>query len=314
MKPIELAMPGTPEWHEHRKTGIGASEIATAAGLNPWQTPLELYARKRGEVGEIEDSDEMRLGRLMEPVVKAEFCHRAKLTLLVDNPPLYRHAEHPHILATPDGIISPGRLLEAKTTSWRMKKEWGQEGTDDAPTQYVCQCQAQMAVMDADEVDLAVLFDGSMLKAFKVLRNEQLIQLLIGAATELWQRIQNGDPPEPNWEHASTPRLIREMHQTIRDTRIIFTDEEAALWSQYEHWGRVKKEAETNQKTLKAKLEHVIGDNYAGILPDGRMLRRKIIGAQTYWVEKESYIDVRAVKCDDGLIVYRDDNSNKESN
>lgn len=303
-----VAPSGTPEWYEARKTGIGASEIATAAGLNPYQTPLELYLRKRGEIGEVEDNDYMRMGRLLEPVVKAEYCHRFGVELIDPSPPMYRHGMLGHILATPDGVITPTRGLEAKTASWRMKREYGAEGSDDAPENYVCQCQAQMAVMGFSEVDLAVLFDGAHLKCFKVLRNEDLIRLLLGAATELWQRICDGRPPEPDWEHSSTPRLIRELHSTIKDTRIWLTDEEVDLWSQYEKWGKVKSEADKHQKILKARLEHAIGDHGAGVLPDGRMIRRKTIAAQSYWVDKEPYIDVRAVKYDGGPILERFDN------
>lgn len=305
-EPIYVAASGTPEWYAARQHSIGASEIATCAGLNPYQTPLELYLRKRGEIGEVEDNDAMRLGRLLEPVVKAEYIHKAGVTLIDPNPAMYRHAMFSHISATPDGIITPTRGLETKTTSWRMKSEWGQEGTDDAPSHYVCQCQAQMAVMGFTEVDLAVLFDGAVLKSFKVLRNDHLIQLLIGAATELWQRIQDGKAPEPNWEHASTPKLVREMHSTIKDTRIMFTDEESAMWAEYEALGQVKKEAEQKQKVLKAKLEYIIGDHGAGVLSDGRMLRRKEIAAQHFVVDKEPYIDVRAVKYDGGPIVDRE--------
>ena len=33
------------EWLEHRKSGIGSSEVATILGLNPWETPYQLWRR-----------------------------------------------------------------------------------------------------------------------------------------------------------------------------------------------------------------------------------------------------------------------------
>ena len=36
------------EWLEHRKSGIGSSEVATILGLNPWETPYQLWRRKVG--------------------------------------------------------------------------------------------------------------------------------------------------------------------------------------------------------------------------------------------------------------------------
>lgn len=307
MNPIVVAKPHTPEWHAARSTGIGASEIATAAGLNPFQTPLELYLRKRGEIGPVEDNDAMRLGRLLEPAVKAEYCYQTGATLLDPEPALYRHPEHEFILATPDGIVTEKLGLEAKTTSWRQKKEYGDEGTDDAPSHYLMQCQSQMAVMNFDEVDLAVLFDGAVLRCFKILRNEDLIRLMIGAASELWQRIKDGRPPDPNWEHPSTPKLIREMNSTIRDTRILFTQEENQSWAEYVRLGEVIKKAEQQRDQIKARLEYAIGEHFAGVFDDGRMLRRKEIAGSSGWVERKPRIDVRAVKYDGGAIVERED-------
>lgn len=36
------------EWLEYRKDGIGSSEVATILGLNPWETPYQLWRRKKG--------------------------------------------------------------------------------------------------------------------------------------------------------------------------------------------------------------------------------------------------------------------------
>lgn len=305
MNPFTVADSMSPEWFEARKLSIGASEIAAAAGLSPYQTPLELYARKRGEIPPIEDNDAMRMGRLLEPVVKSEFCRVTGLTFADPNPPMYRHGELNFITATPDGIIDDMTLFEAKTASWRMKASWGEQGSDEVPDHYLCQCQQQMFVMHAAEVHLAVLFDGFELKAFKVVRNDTLIKLLIAAATELWQRIRDGRPPEPNWEHPSTPQLIKNIHQSIQDARIILTDDEAESWARYASLGDFISEANEERELIKAKIAHEIGDNYAGILADGRMIRRKLIEKKPYTVTPEPYIELRAVKADSGRIVER---------
>ncbi len=303
--PIKVAESMSPEWFSARSKSIGASEVAAAAGLSPYQTPLELYQRKRGELPPIEDNDPMRMGRLLEPVVKSEFARTTGMTFIDPNPPMYRHAVHEIITATPDAIIDDMTLLEAKTASWRMKSSWGEQDSDDVPTHYLCQCQQQMAVMNAAVVHLAVLFDGAQLKTFKVLRNDDLIALLIAAANELWERIQDGNPPEPDWEHSSTPSLIRQIHGTIEDTRIELDETEIAYWRKYQRAGELIKRLELKQQECKARVLHAIGDNFAGILDDGKMIRRKEIPATSYTVDKKAYVDVRMVKADDGRIVER---------
>ncbi len=305
MEPIKVADAMSPEWFAARSHSIGASEIAAAAGLSPYQTPLELYKRKRGEIPPIEDNPAMRMGRLLEPVVKAEFLRETGLTFADPNPPMYRHGEYACLSATPDAVVDDMTLFEAKTSSWRMKGEWGEEGTDDGPIQYVCQCQMQMAVMNASVAHLAVLFDGAHLKRFEVLRNDELISILISAGLELWQRIQDGDEPDPNWEHSTTPKLIKQIHGSIEDTRIELTFGESMLWQRYEELGKLTKRLDDKREILKAQLLHTVGTNFAGLLPDGRMLRRKEIAGSTYTVERKPFIDFRAVKADSGRIVER---------
>ncbi len=303
--PIAVAKPHSLEWFAARNTAIGASEIAVAAGLSPYQTPLELYHRKRGDLPPIEDNDAMRLGRLLEPVVKSEFTTRTGIVLADPEPPMYRHAKHDPIVATPDGIIDESTIFEAKTASWRMKSQWGDQDSDFIPDQYLCQTMAQMAVMDAGVCHVAVLFDGATLGTYKVMRNDTLIKHLIAAALELWERIENGDPPEPNWEHASTVDLLRELHGTINDTRIVLSDEEVDHWSEYERIGKEITIAQDRRDMHKAHILHAIGDHGAGLLHDGRMVRRKWIEKQPFTVTPKPYIDVRAVKSDAGRIVER---------
>lgn len=298
-----VAQPHTPEWHAARTTGIGASEIAAAAGICPYQTPLELYARKRGELPPVADNDAMRLGRLLEPVVKAEFLTATGLTLAEPNPPMYRNDKYPAIFATPDAIISPTELLECKTTTWRSKAAYGEVGTDDAPDNYVCQCQAQMAVMDAELVHLAVLFDGATLRIYRVMRNQKLIDGLHAAAADLMARVRSGTPPNPDWEHASTPDLIKELHPKCLDYRVELSEDAAAFWIQQEQIGQEIKRLEATRDKLKARVLDEIGDNYAGLLPDGRMVRRKWIEPTTYTVNKKGFWSTLAVKADGGRIL-----------
>jgi putative phage-type endonuclease len=293
-----VAMPHTPEWYAARNTGIGASEIAAAAGLSPYQTPLELYLRKRGEIPAFEGNDATRMGTLLEPVVKAEFKRITGLNPIDENPPMFRNNHHQWMTATPDMIVTETELAEVKTASWRMKSSWGDEHSDAIPDQYLCQTQWQMAVMGAEftSVHVPVLFDGYQTKIYRVDRNELMIGYLIDAGQELWERIQNGDPPEPNWEHESTPRLIKEMHGDINGQVIELGDITSDAWFTYERLGKEIKAMETRRERYKSEVLYAVGDNYAGDLGDGRILRRKLIEKAGHVVGPSSYIDFRAVK------------------
>jgi putative phage-type endonuclease len=293
-----VAMPHTPEWYAARNTGIGASEIAAAAGLSPYQTPLELYLRKRGEIPPFQGNDATRMGTLLEPVVKSEFKRITGLIPIDESPAMYRSGLYEWMTATPDMIVTDSELAEVKTASWRMKSSWGDEHSDAIPDQYLCQTQWQMAVMGMGftSVHVPVLFDGFETRIYRVERNELMIGYLIEAGQELWERIQNGDPPEPNWEHESTPKLIREMHSEINSQVIELGDITADAWFTYEYLGKQVKEINDRRERYKSEVLYAIGDNYAGDLGDGRIVRRKLIEKNGHVVGPSSYIDFRAVK------------------
>lgn len=311
--PRIVAAPHSEAWHEARKTALGASEIAAAAGLSVYQTPLELYLRKRGEIPPIEDNDAMRLGRKLEPVVKSEFCERTGLVLIDQEPPMFRHDVHDEIVATPDGIITPDELLETKTANFRMKKFWGDEETDAVPEQYLCQAQAQMAVMNAKRCHVAVLFDGRTLNIYQVDRNEELIELLLSSGLKLMAMVRDGRPPEPDWSHPTTAAIVRIVCQTKLDTRVMLSPEGVAAWMWSEQIKEEIKRLEFERETCRAKVNWEIGDHYAGVLPNGMMAKR-ITVAPKYIEEKlvpahmkEAYSYLKMVKGDTGRIVERFD-------
>lgn len=305
--PRVVATPHSDEWYAARSTGIGASEAAAACGMSQWQTPLELYHRKRGELPPIDDNDAMRLGRKLEPIIKDEFCLATDAILEDIEPPMFRHPDLDFMLATPDGIvISPSELLECKSSSsFVIKADCGDEGTDEVPTSWLMQAQQQIAVCGADLVHVAALLDGRTLKLYRIERNSDLIELIAAAESDLWDRIQAGTPPEPDWTHRTTLGLIRALHGAPEDETDIIALESAivAEWEAYESLGKQIKELDDLRNVARAKVMHAVGEHAGGFLGDGRMVRRKLTERKGYTVEPTSFVDFRAVKVPKGLEV-----------
>lgn len=297
--PIRVCDSGTPEWYQARLTGIGASEAAAAAGLSEYDTPLELYHRKRGNLPETRDDDAMRLGRLLEPIVASEFQHKTGLKVnAFDQPGLCRHPVDEFVLATPDYLLltEPIELLETKATMWYMAENLGEQNSDEVPKDWLCQAQQQMYVMGLAVCHIAALIDGRTLKTFRVERNDDLIDGLVSAERELWERIQNEDPPEADWEHESTPRLIKEIYGTVNGDVIELPMEAAEAWIAAEAIRESITQSEANWETLRARVRVAIGENSAGVLPGtDRMIRRKLIQRAGYTVDATEYVDMRAV-------------------
>lgn len=71
------------EWLNVRKRGIGSSDAATAVGLNPYQSPLELWMIKTGREQALpkqevnDESSPMYWGSLLEPIVAAHYTKKS---------------------------------------------------------------------------------------------------------------------------------------------------------------------------------------------------------------------------------------------
>lgn len=204
-------MPQTPEWtalryfdpDRERPVIFGASEAAAACGMSPYTTPLELFLLKRRELDPEEENDAMRLGKKLEPIVLDEYQLRTGRVLAVDLP-MFLHADHAFMAATPDAMAESDTVaVDAKTSSFRRynrsadvaDEKFGEEGTDQMPSDYVLQAQQQIAVLGVDSVDFPVLFDGRTLRIYTVQRNDELINIVTSAERELAERIASDDPP-----------------------------------------------------------------------------------------------------------------------
>lgn len=297
---MTLMLPGSPEWHAFRATGITASESPAVVGLSPYETARHIYERKLGNLPEIVDNAAMRFGRKLEPIVVCEFCEVTGEVLLEYPVPPQRHVNHECVIATPDARLESKSLLEVKTTNWRIAKALGEEGTDYIPEHWLVQTQQQLAVTGLDLCHLACLIDGRTLKMFKVYRNGHLIDLLIAAATELWNRIIDRRPPEPNWFHSRTEELLKELYGVAEGTMVTLDESAAEAWTLYEHVGEEIRDLEKVRKAAKAKVLYAIGESAVGRMPDGQTeIIRRVVPEKEISYVRSSYIDTRSRKVKD---------------
>lgn len=104
------------EWHDERRSYIGASQMAIALGLAPsgWGDPISLWEEKLGIGVPKEQSFRMKLGQLAEPIIgtlASEALDR-KLNRVLQ---LQRHPEHPFLASNPDfRIVGDRGLVQAK--------------------------------------------------------------------------------------------------------------------------------------------------------------------------------------------------------
>jgi len=215
-EPVLRAAPGKPrpalrlvvtkelprdDWLAVRKQGIGSSDAGAAVGLNPYQSPLELWLIKTGRDGglpTIDPNDEtspMYWGTLLEPIVAAHYTRRtgnkvSKINAVLQHP----DPDKAWMLANIDReVVGAGdvQILECKTAGEFGARLW----RDGVPEYVVCQVQHQLAVTGKAAADVCVLICGQEIRVYRIERDEELIARLIELERRFWHYVETDTPP-----------------------------------------------------------------------------------------------------------------------
>lgn len=152
------------EWLKYRESGIGSSEVATIVGLNPWETPYQLWRRKVGLDAPKQENFAMKAGHYLEDAV-AQFWHDETGQDIIKSSAgdwLIVNDERPYMRVSPDRTywladmphnnVNKG-ILECKTTQMSID-------ADDIPKHWFCQVQYQLGVAELEQGSLAWLCSG----------------------------------------------------------------------------------------------------------------------------------------------------------
>lgn len=193
------------QFASRRQRGIGGSDVAPILGVSKFRTAWDVLAAKRGlkkrDPNE-QEADHLLIGRLMEPVVAALYEHKEGERLIIP-PAFIQHPEHACLVANPDRfVVGRQRGAEIKTCGLWGRSDWGEEGTDQMPADYLMQSVHYMAVTSCPDWHVPVLFSGTRYALYVVLRDIDLERWLLDRLTAWWQRhvVDGWDLPLDNTE------------------------------------------------------------------------------------------------------------------
>jgi predicted phage-related endonuclease len=317
-KPIIGPETYSPEWYALRKFDpdrerpvvFGASEAAAACGRSKYSSALDLYLIKRGEIEDSFSEDQieaMEMGHHLEPIILDRYEKRTGLAL-TRKLPMFLSADHLFMGATPDGLPRSqnigewDRAVDAKTSTTRMIDKtgsdvsmWGDDGTDQVPLDYLFQAQQQCAVLGVQFVDFPVMFDARTIRIYTVKRDEELIAEIVAAEKELAERIINGDPPEPDFQHSGTLKLLKKTQGYEAGKVITWDDSLAEKWRQLADVKEQLKALEKKKDVLDAELFHAMGDAEQAVC--GPLTVKRIhVKATSFVTDKKAYSYLKASK------------------
>ena len=139
------------EWLDLRGNLLTASDLATAIGLNPYEKPDGLLAKKCGAARPWAGNEATAHGTRLEPMVRDLYDMRhGQISHEIG---LVQHPVHKFLGGSPDGITESGRLLEIKCPLSRKIKP-------EVHGYYLPQIQLLLEIMDLEVCDFLQYKEG----------------------------------------------------------------------------------------------------------------------------------------------------------
>jgi predicted phage-related endonuclease len=294
--------PRTPEWFALRAQDLTMSEIGAVAGVDPYATAYEIWARKAGLASGPEENAAMRLGRWAEPAVACAFkemhpeCEiRYPLELYVRDP------EH-RLGGTPDASGFDGEsyqiAFEFKVIS-RASFETNWSG--GPPLSYQLQTLGNAMLLDADYGVLAALVLGwqdAELVVHRVERNGRAEAGIRTIAARFWQAFDEGHAPTaPDYRRdADVLRQVFKPDPAKPAPLDLSGDNEIRdILAMREALKTEIKSADTDCKRLDAEIIHKLAGSTAAILP-GWKISNTMAHRDAYTVEAKDYPVLKVTK------------------
>ncbi len=265
------------QWLEVRRGGIGSSDAATAVGLNPYKSQLELWLEKTGRQPATEDargmSDPCYWGALLEPYVAVAYQQMTGRKVRKLNAVL-QHPTMPFMLANIDREVvgEPDvQILECKTAGEFGSRLW-KEGV---PEYVQLQVQHQLAVTGKDAADVAVLLCGQDLQIHRIMRDEDVIARLVVLEARFWACVETDTPPAADGSE-SAARALRHLYPG-NDTSLDFTGD-VALCQAFDELTGLRSGLDAQQQraeVLKQAIQQAMGDASKAIFANGSVTYRR---------------------------------------
>ena len=245
----------TEEQIKFKKGRCGASDTASALGVNPFETPAGFVLRTLEMIepepfvdfgtcveNGIADAYTQKTGRLTHPVTKT-----------------FVHPKHNWLIAHPDRE-TPGRLVEVKSVGPHMGYKWGEDGDPSGVPDYVMiQCIQQATLTNSNFVDVAAYFGGNDLRVFPLEISKANKDDLLEAIVTFWQTyVEKKTIPPVDYQDLSN---LSKLYPKDGESKIMMADEETEkmIWL-YGNADKAHRDAEKELESLKAQMQLAMGD------------------------------------------------------
>lgn len=295
-------------WLRERRKGIGASEVATILGINPYESPFELYLHKTGQLPPKEETLPMWLGHEMEPIIAKRY--QIETGRFLHDPgdfTILPHPDYPWLRCTLDRTTTfedsrrgPVEFKAPMTGDFDEEGNWCPPPShhetwlkSEAPLSAQAQLQIQMACGNFEVGEIVAMLGNAEFIILRYERNDDFLDAVIPALFEFWQCVQNGTPPPVDGSESCT-RALRTLHPLDNGNTIELPAEFSRKIQEMEDLKAMAKGIDEKLKAVKNELIAALGDNTFGVV-DGMKLSYKAQTRKAYEVAESTYRVLRKV-------------------
>lgn len=251
--PILDLKQNTPEWHQWRAQGLGASEIAALYGKHPYLTEYQLWLQKTGQAEGFKGNVATEHGQREEP--HAFHALKTVCNLLQDlQAGCLEHAKHPHLRCSMDAYslhkvlnLEIEKNIADEIHIFEIKSPFGEKNRGiiechQLPEYWIYQCQMQQAIARSYGIDIIsfiYLWLGTKEKSkiFGVESDLALQDDMIQKANHWWQHhVVMGNPVPPDTIYLSQEGIKNKL----------------SLYEEYQH---TAKQIDAQKRALKCEIE-----------------------------------------------------------
>lgn len=268
--------PGSPEWHEARRSRLGGSDMAAVIGRSPWVSPYRLWMLKAGRVRDSETTTAQSRGHYLEDGIRRWWADQNPDYEVVTGG-TYTHKDRDYQLANPDGLLvkngRPVGVLEIKTDGQDDSETWGKSGTAQIPLYYRTQIQWYLDTLGLPVAHVAVLTARLEFRHYVVKHDETDARILRFRAEQFLDSLMFNSPPDFDGAK-NTYETVRELHPNINGLDIELDYEQAAAYVCAKNALKKAEERELRERSVLADLmgEHKRA-TYAGMTIANRQAR-----------------------------------------
>lgn len=248
------------EWLDYRRAGIGSSEIATIVGLNPYETPYQLWRRKIGLDEPKSETFAMKAGHYLEDAVSQFWSDATGRQIIKASAGdwIVRNDDKPFVQVSPDRTywLDDNRsndnkgILECKTTQRAID-------ADDLPKTWFCQVQYQLGGAEIQQGSIAWLTAGREFGYQDLTLVPDFYAWLVEEAERFWvDNVMGGKEPDC----ANVQDVLIKFNKHTNGKVVEVGEDVMEAYSQLKDVRAEISKLEEQKEALEAKLKMGFGD------------------------------------------------------